>query len=62
MLFEPSMLVLGEVWKSDFVAIYVIPALFCYALKGLQSRFGRYLPQSRPLLPRFERFAKPKSS
>ena len=36
----------GKASRADFVAIYVIPALFCHAWQGLQSRFKRYLKRT----------------
>ena len=41
--------VLGMVWKADFVALCVVPALFTCLGNGLAGRFCRYLRSSRSL-------------
>ena len=46
------------VCKADFVSICVVPALFCHAWQGVQSRFCRYLRSSRTVLPCLARLAK----
>ena len=52
--FPPSLHVLGMVWKADFVAICVVPALLTCLGNGLEGRFCRYLRSSRSLYMSWE--------
>jgi len=50
-LFRASFAIVGKACKAEFVAIYLVPGLFCHSWQSLQSRICRYLPGSGPLLP-----------